>query len=88
MSTPKKEIASIVNKYMNSELYLQHYNKLNSINNNNEYPWDMHKKIDDEYFVPTYKNVSLYYANMQTKKKDGSRKSHGGNSNKTTVYLL
>lgn len=92
MSSTKKEVQSIIDKYLNADMYLSHYTKLNALNNINEFPWDMRKKIDDEYFVPTYNNVALYYSDITFDKKPAknktSKRSAQGGSNKTTVYFI
>ena len=40
---------------------LQQYNMLNDMLADMRYPWDMHVKMNTQDFVPTYKNVTVYY---------------------------
>lgn len=75
------------------EVIINNYNKLNGIANETLYPWDLRKKKVQDYFVPTYKNVILYYKDNEAllKAPAPARKSKskkGGNENKVQVFFI
>ena len=78
MSNSKNDIQAIVNKYMSANLHIKHYNKLNQLNTINAFPWDMQKKINTEFFVPTYNNITLYYKDvgLETRDRDDGNKNY------------
>ena len=78
---------------LSSELLISYYNKLNSIDNNTKYPWNLHEKITYEHFIPTYKNITLYYKDsnklLNTKfQKKNIKSKKGGNEFKTLVFFI
>jgi hypothetical protein len=72
--------------FLNSNDIIAHYNRLNQIVNDTQYPWDLRENIKDNDFIPSYKNVVLYYKDPSKLmappiKKAPSGKRHGGAQN-------
>lgn len=74
------------------EIIINNYNKLNGIANETFYPWDLHEKKVQDYFVPTYKNITLYYkdydALLKPPIKSNTQKKKGGGANKVKVFFM
>jgi hypothetical protein len=80
-------------EYLPSEQLIKYYNILNSIGNHTQYPWDLDEKITYEDFIPTYKNITLYYKDsnklLNTKlSKNNNKPKKGGSESKTLVFFI
>jgi len=85
MSSQKNDIRDIVNKHMNSSIHIKHYNKLNQLTIINNFPWDMQRKINNDLFIPTYNNITLYYKNIDMDTKEKNKSSIGEETNKESL---
>lgn len=69
--TTKKSAVGVDKKsesILDHKMILEHYDKLNRISNFNKYPWDLQSQQYDKLFVPTYRNIVLYYNPEKTEK--------------------
>jgi hypothetical protein len=82
------KLASLDNELLTSDILMDHYNKLNMIVNTTQYPWDLRDKIIEESFIPTYKNVTLYYKDTTKLLKPPINKKKKGGGQVAQIYFL
>jgi hypothetical protein len=71
-----------------SETIMQHYNKLNRIINETQYPWDLREQMISQSFVPTYKNITLYYKDTKKLLTPPKPKKGGSAAAATLVFYM
>jgi hypothetical protein len=76
---------------LSSKILVDNYNKLNMIVNDTLYPWDLREKVIEQHFIPTYKNITLYYKDttnlLKPPIKPGMKKKKGGNVKSLVFYF-